>query len=83
MGKHDKVMDAILRGTSDANIAFDDIRGLLLHLGFEERIRGSHHLYRKEGIAEKINLQRSGGKAKPYQVKQVRDVILKHHLADK
>ena len=76
-------MDAILRGTSDANMAFDDIRGLLLHLGFEERIRGSHHLYRKEGIAEKINLQRSGGKAKPYQVKQVRDVILKHHLADK
>jgi predicted RNA binding protein YcfA (HicA-like mRNA interferase family) len=83
MGKHDKVMDAILRGTSDANIAFDDIRGLLLHLGFEERIRGSHHLYRKEGVEEKINIQRAGSKAKPYQVKQVRDVILKHHLASK
>jgi predicted RNA binding protein YcfA (HicA-like mRNA interferase family) len=83
MGKHDKVMDAILRGTSDANIAFDDIRGLLLHLGFEERIRGSHHLYRKEGVEEKINIQRAGSKAKPYQVKQVRDVILKYQLASK
>lgn len=81
MGKHEKTMDRILRGTSDANIAFDDLRGLLLHLGFEERIRGSHHLYRKEGIEEKINVQRDGSKAKPYQVRQVRAIILKHHLA--
>lgn len=56
MGKHEKVIEKILRGTSDANIAFDDIRGMLLHLGFDERIRGSHHVYRKEGIEEKINL---------------------------
>lgn len=74
-------MDKILRGTSDANIAFDDIRGLLLQLGFEERIRGSHHLYRKEGVEDKINIQRAGNKARRYQVKQVREVILKHHLA--
>ncbi len=56
-------------------------RELLLHLGFDERIRGSHHLYRKEGIVEKINIQRAGSKAKPYQIKQIRDVILKNHLA--
>ena len=80
MGKYEKVMDEILRGTSDANISFDDLRGLLTHLGFEERIRGSHHLYRKEGIATKINLQKAGSKAKPYQVRQVRTVILEHHL---
>jgi predicted RNA binding protein YcfA (HicA-like mRNA interferase family) len=67
--------------TSDANIAFNDLRGLLIHLGFDERIRGSHHVYRKEGIEEKIKIQRAGGKAKPYQVKQVREVILKYHLA--
>jgi len=53
-------MAKIFRGTSDANIAFDDIRGILLHLGFDERIRGSHHVYRKKGIEEKINIQRSG-----------------------
>ena len=81
MGKHEKVMEKILRGAADANIEFDDIRGMLVYLGFEERIRGSHHIYRKEGIEEKINIQRASNKAKPYQVKQVREVILKHHLA--
>lgn len=76
-------MEKILRGTSDSNIGFDDIRNMLLYLGFEERIRGSHHLYRKKGIEEKINLQRAGDKAKPYQVKQIREIILKYHLAGK
>lgn len=83
MGKHEKVMEKTLRGASDANIGFDDIRSMLLYLGFEERIRGSHHLYRRKGIEEKINLQRAGNKAKSYQVKQVREVILKYHLAGK
>ena len=81
MGKHDKVIERILRGTADANIAFEDIRGMLLFLGFDERIRGSHHVYRKTEIEEKINIQRAGNKAKPYQVRQVREVILKYHLA--
>jgi hypothetical protein len=40
--KHDKVLDRILRGTSDANIAFADLRHLLKRLGFAERIRGDH-----------------------------------------
>ena len=71
MGKHDKIMDKLLRGTSEANIAFEDIRGMLLYIGFDERIRGSHHVYRKQGIEEKINIQRSGNMAKPYQVKRM------------
>ncbi len=70
MGKHEKVMDKVIRGASDANISFDDLRGLLIHLGFEERIRGSHHLYRRKGVEEKINFQREGNNAKPYQVRQ-------------
>jgi virulence-associated protein VapD len=65
---------------SDTNIAFDDLRQLLLRLGFEERKRGSHHIFRKEGIEEKINLQRDDSKAKSYQVRQVRAVILKYKL---
>ena len=80
MGKYEKIKDKILLGTSDANIAFDDIRGMLLHLGFDERIRGSHQIYRKEGVEVKINIQRSGNKAKPYQVRQVREVLLKYSL---
>jgi virulence-associated protein VapD len=72
MGKHDKLLLQILQGRSDANIAFDDLRRLLLHLGFEERIRSSYHMFRKSGVEEKINLQREGNKAKVYQVRQVR-----------
>jgi len=53
---------------------------LLKTLGFDERIRGSHHIFTKTGIAEILNLQAKGGNAKPYQVKQVRQVILKDHL---
>jgi hypothetical protein len=80
MGKHEKLLLKILSGTSDANIQFEDLCSLLKHLGFDVRIKGSHHMFRKEGIVEKINLQREGNMAKPYQVKQVRNVILKYKL---
>ncbi len=80
MGKYDKLIFKILRGTSDANIGFDDLRGLLLQFGFVERIRGSHHNFRKNGIEEKINLQKVDGKAKPYQVRQVRSILVKYKL---
>lgn len=80
MGKYEKLLFQVLRGTSDANVAFDDLRQLLLRLGFEERKRGSHHTFRRSGIEEKINLQRDDSKAKAYQVRQVRAVILKYKL---
>jgi hypothetical protein len=80
MSKHDKLLLQILQGRSDANISFDDLRRLLLYLGFEERIRSSHHMFRKSGIEEKINLQREGSKAKVYQVRQVRHILLKYKL---
>ena len=82
MGKIEKLLEQILRGTSDTNVDFDELRGLLLQLGFKQRIRGSHHLFTKPGIAEKINLQRDDGKAKPYQVLQVRNVIIQYKLGD-
>lgn len=81
MGNHEKLLFQILRGLSDTNIDFDDLRGLLLHIGFEMRIRGSHHMFRKNGIPEKINLQRDGSKAKSYQVRQVRNIIQRYQLA--
>lgn len=76
MSKHERLLLKILKGGSDANIPFDDLRQLLLHLGFEERTRGSHHIFRKEGVEERINLQRDGRDAKAYQVRQVRSIIL-------
>ena len=80
MAKQDDLLTRILRGTSDANIHFDDLCQLLRRLGFEVRVRGSHHLFRKPGVEEKINLQRDDSKAKVYQVRQVRAVILKYKL---
>jgi len=80
MSKYDKLLFQILRGTSDANVPFNDLRQMLTSMGFEERIRGSHHMFRRAGIVEKINLQREGNKAKVYQVRQVRSVILKYKL---
>ena len=62
MGKFDKLLMKILRGDADADIAFDEICHLLQKLGFEERIHGSHHIFRKQGIEEKINLQRDGAR---------------------
>ena len=81
MAKHDKTLLQVLRGSSDANISFDEICSLLRHLGFYERIRGSHHIFTKEGVEEILNLQPLGAKAKAYQVKQVRGVILRYKLA--
>lgn len=75
------VLSQILSGSSDANISFADLRRLLRSLGFDERFRGSHHIFTKEGVEEILNLQPKGAKAKPYQVRQVRSVILKYNLA--
>ena len=81
MAKYDKLLDRILRGTSDANIAFEGLRHLLKRMGFAERIRGDHYIFSKDGVEEILNLQPKGAQAKPYQVKQVRGVIVKYRLA--
>ncbi|MGH7541749.1 MAG: type II toxin-antitoxin system HicA family toxin [Gemmatimonadota bacterium] len=70
----------VLSGRSDANIRFRDLRSLLRRLGFEERVRGGHHIFVREDVDELINLQRGGSKAKPYQVRQVRAVLLKYGI---
>jgi predicted RNA binding protein YcfA (HicA-like mRNA interferase family) len=75
-----KTLRRVLGGTSDAGIRFDDLCSLLESLGFEKRSKGGHHVFRKAQVEEHINLQRSGNNAKPYQVKQVRTVILKDKL---
>ena len=74
------LLDLVLRGTSDAAIAFRDLRRLLKSLGFAERVRGSHHIFTREGVDEILNLQSRHGRAKAYQVKQVRIVVLKYGL---
>jgi predicted RNA binding protein YcfA (HicA-like mRNA interferase family) len=78
--EHRKLLERALRGSSDANVGFEEMRRLLLGLGFEERIRGSHHIFTKDTTEEILNLQPRGGRAKACQVKQVRSVLLRYRL---
>ena len=81
MAKRNTLLAKVLSGSADASVPFDGLRGLLRRLGFEERIRGSHHIFTKAGVEEILNLQPKGRNAKAYQVKQVRVVIVKYRLA--
>ena len=74
MGTNKKLLVKVLQGTSDANIPFSEICQLLGKLGFNERIRGDHHIFTKKDVEEILNLQPKRSKAKPYQVKQVRNL---------
>jgi hypothetical protein len=81
MSKSQKILTDILSGRSDANIGFTDLCYLLERAGFTRRSgKGSHTIFHMETVAEIVNLQPLGSKAKAYQVKQVRDLILKYQL---
>lgn len=82
MGKYWKLRHKILSGTSDANIEFLALRQLLQRLGFAERVRGSHHIFTRDDVVEILNLQPKGANAKPYQVKQVRAVLVRYRLGE-
>jgi hypothetical protein len=76
-----KILQTLLSGTSDANIRFTKLCTLLIALGFEPRIRGDHHIFTRPDIPEILNLQPKGSNAKIYQVKQIRNIILKYRLS--
>jgi predicted RNA binding protein YcfA (HicA-like mRNA interferase family) len=76
MGKHEKLVAKILEGRADSSIKFRDLRRLMLRMGFVERVRGSHHLFRHVETGVRINLQSARGMVKPYQVRQVRLAII-------
>ena len=76
-----RTLARLLSGRADQNLRFGQLTALLVALGFNERIRGAHHIFTYDGVTEIINLQpREGGRAKPYQVRQVRDLILRYRL---
>lgn len=80
MSRFEKTLLAILSGTRDRNILFADLQVVLDRMGFQCRVRGDHFIYTKDGVEEIINLQPKGGQAKPYQVKQVRGIILRYQM---
>ena len=83
MTRHAKLLARLLSGTADRAFRFDDLCALLRRLGFTERQRGgSHHIFTRDGVPEILNLQsRGGGESKPYQVRQVREIVVKYGLA--
>ena len=80
MGKYAKVYEHIMTRRSDSHVPFDDLCVLLTRLGFERRVRGDHHIFTMEGVEEIINIHLKNGMGKAYQVKQVRDLLLKYKL---
>ena len=85
MTQINKLLAKLMLGASDANFSFSDLCQILQVLGFEVRIKGSHHIFTEEGVAEILNIQpqkADKSKAKAYQVKQVRAVILKYKLVN-
>ncbi|MBF0539358.1 MAG: type II toxin-antitoxin system HicA family toxin [Nitrospirae bacterium] len=82
MAKFKKLISQILSGTSDANISFNKIREIMEYLGFKERIKGSHHIYSRNDIEEILNIQPKYNKDKSYQVKQIRNIILRYKIGD-
>lgn len=82
MGRSAKTLDRILRGTSDTSIRFDARCRLLERLGFTKRVRGDHHIFTREDVEEILNLQPRGSLAKAYQVRQVRNVIVRYRLVE-
>jgi len=82
MERFSKLRERILAGGSDANVRFARLCQLMMRLGFNERVRGSHHISTHDDIPEIINLQPRGTKAKPYQVKQIRNIMVKCRLGE-
>ena len=80
MSKHEKLLERLRDSQRDASWDFAELCQLLQKLGFEMRIAGSHHFFRKPSVADVINLQPSGSQAKAYQVRQARKVLEAHRL---
>lgn len=80
MSRYEKLLLAVLSGTRDKNLLFADLQTVLDRLGFQCRIKGDHFIYTRDDVEEIINLQPAGNKAKPYQVKQARNIILEYQL---
>jgi len=81
MSRLDKLIEYILMRRGDANVSFEALCQLLNKIGFEERIRGDHHIFTMQGVDEILNLQPKNGKAKSYQINQVRNVLLRYSFA--
>lgn len=80
MSSEDKLLYKLISGSSDQNLHFSDVVNILNRLGFVCRIRGDHYIFSHESIDEIINIQPKGSMAKPYQVKQIRSILIRYNM---
>lgn len=65
------------------NVRFTDLLQVASAFGFEFKgMKGSHVAYSKCDLKEILTFQDAAGKAKPYQVKQLIDLVDKYNLAE-
>jgi predicted RNA binding protein YcfA (HicA-like mRNA interferase family) len=68
--------------SSPASLRFNEACDLARAFGFRlSRVSGSHHIFVCHGVRELVNLQDVGGKAKPYQVKQLLELAERYNLS--
>ena len=72
-----KVYQAVMSGTSDYNIKFNDFYNLMIALGFEPKHQKGSHIKLVHPNGAIMEVQRDGAKAKGYQIKQLRQIIQK------
>jgi len=75
-----KTIENLLHGESHTNLRFEELCHLLQAKGFRMRTQGSHHIFTRPDVRERLNLQREGAHAKPYQVRQVRKTLIAYKL---
>jgi predicted RNA binding protein YcfA (HicA-like mRNA interferase family) len=68
--------------SSPENLRFGEVCALARAFGFHlSRVSGSHHIFARQDVRELVNLQDVGGKAKPYPVKQLLDLVERYNLS--
>ncbi len=74
MAKPSKVFARVMKG--QGAISFRDLERLLLALGFKhDRTSGSHRIFVHPKATRPLSVQPRGKDAKPYQVRQLHEMI--------
>lgn len=74
MSKLDKLIEKILNGK---NVSYDDAENLLLHLGFQLKIRSSHHNFRKPQYHRTLSIKKRS-QLLSYQIDDLKEVLKDH-----
>lgn len=83
MSQYEKIRSDILSGNCDKNISETDMKYFLNKIGaVHRRTAGSHMQFTIDNIPELINIQPKNGKMKPYQVKEIRNIVNKYRLGE-